>query len=80
MGKTQRESIMKRRDGTARPWQDAGGGSEAAIAHGVVSQGRCNKTTRGRAVTSRHGISAMRLWRQAARADIYIGWSAQREP
>ena len=33
------------RDGTARPWQDAGGGSEAAIERGAVAQGQCNKTT-----------------------------------
>ena len=44
-GKTQRESVMERHDGTAHPWRDVGGGSEAAIARGAISQGWCNKTT-----------------------------------
>ena len=36
MGKTERESIMNRHDGIARPWQDAGGGSEATIVREAV--------------------------------------------
>ena len=39
MGKIEREreSVVERHDGTARPWRDAGDDSEAAIVCGAVS-------------------------------------------
>ena len=53
MGEAQRERIMECRDGMARPWQDADGGSETVIMHKAVAWGRCNKMVVGREATRR---------------------------
>ena len=47
MGEAQREHIVECRDGMARPWWDADGGSETVIACKAVAWGRCNEMARG---------------------------------